>query len=225
MAMLPVVFMTDLFKSEDARDVERGKKGLLYLLESLVRLDQLYLKDYPTYFGPGQTLMGFRQQDEFEVEKHEEYLSKHADKICHSKVPAGRTPPILCSGVHYMVEYNTEEWQDVPVTLQRGYGDCEDLAAWRCAEFRQQKIAARPYISWRIVDGSHRFHAQVQVPASVGIRLGIRPKVISGQTVFIDDPSAKLGMYDYREELKRGPELDESSGHGIPQVLLYPGQR
>lgn len=43
----------------------------------------------------------------------------------------------LQMGIYYLAEPDgRDDWQDIPDTLERGNGDCEDLATWRCAELR-----------------------------------------------------------------------------------------
>jgi hypothetical protein len=47
------------------------------------------------------------------------------------------TPFLYESGVRYLEEPpGFDEWQDVPDTIARRSGDCEDLACWRVAELR-----------------------------------------------------------------------------------------
>lgn len=47
------------------------------------------------------------------------------------------TPDLYASGVRYLEEEpGVDEWQDIPDTLARRTGDCEDLACWRVAELR-----------------------------------------------------------------------------------------
>jgi hypothetical protein len=103
------------------------------------------------------------------------------------------TPDLYASGVTYKperrrvkngkaLEYG-EEWQTIPWVIYRGYGDCEDLGAWRAAELRAKyNIAASPFIKIRrLPDGFWRAHVVVHWP--------------NGQ---IEDPSAKLGMYTFK---------------------------
>jgi hypothetical protein len=103
------------------------------------------------------------------------------------------TPDLYDAGVTYKperrrvkngkgLEYG-EEWQTIPWVIYRGYGDCEDLGAWRSAELRAKyNIAASPYIKIRrLPDGFWRAHVVVRWP--------------DGQ---IEDPSAKLGMYTFK---------------------------
>lgn len=48
------------------------------------------------------------------------------------------TPSLYRSGVRYRregtVEGMEERWDTIPQCLERGWGDCEDLSAWRAAE-------------------------------------------------------------------------------------------
>lgn len=104
------------------------------------------------------------------------------------------TPDLYNAGVTYKPERHREtpsgkpseygeEWQTIPYVIYRGYGDCEDLGAWRAAELRTRYgIAASPYIRMRQMPGGFwRAHVVVRWP--------------NGQ---IEDPSAKLGMYTFR---------------------------
>ena len=102
------------------------------------------------------------------------------------------TPDLYKAGVSYKPERRRmnggkvseygEEWQTIPWIIYRGYGDCEDLGAWRSAELRAKyKIKATPFIKMRrMPDGFWRAHVVVRWP--------------NGQ---IEDPSAKLGMYTF----------------------------
>lgn len=93
--------------------------------------------------------------------------------------------------VEYIPEVTTEEWLDIETALDEGGGDCEDLAAWRCAELRNgvllpdgrrlPPVKAMPHIKWRTMgDKSNRFHALVELPDGT-----------------IEDPSERLGMAKY----------------------------
>jgi hypothetical protein len=93
-----------------------------------------------------------------------------------------KIPTLYDSKVVYKREPKTEIWKDIPTTLKAGGGDCEDLAAWRCAELRFAGIAARPYIKWR----KKQHHALVLLP--------------DGR---IEDPSLALGMN--KHEIVRRP--------------------
>lgn len=93
------------------------------------------------------------------------YLRKHP-----------RTPRLYASGVRFRREPPHEErWNDVPEVLRLRYGDCEDLAAWRCAEWRLAGVWARPLL--RSGGRAHLLHAVVLLP--------------DGR---IEDPSKRLGL-------------------------------
>jgi len=103
-----------------------------------------------------------------------------------------KTPDLYQAGVSYkperrrevagkVTEYG-EEWQTIPWVIYRGYGDCEDLGAWRAAELRvKYGVKANPYIKIkRMPDGYWRAHVVVWWPGGK-----------------LEDPSAKLGMYTF----------------------------
>jgi hypothetical protein len=99
------------------------------------------------------------------------------------------TPKLYQSGVVYLAETDHEIWQDVPATLRRGTGDCEDLACYRCGELQAEASLCGdrgpqpwPYISWRKADDSDPdasmiYHCLVRHPNGL-----------------IEDPSEALGM-------------------------------
>jgi hypothetical protein len=82
------------------------------------------------------------------------------------------------SDVYYQQErFGEEDFFDIPTVLQQGFADCEDLAAWRMAEYWSTGNYAAPHISWtEFSDGDIEFHVQVMTPNG------------------IEDPSAILGM-------------------------------
>lgn len=90
-----------------------------------------------------------------------------------------KTSMLYSSGVRYRPESTTEAWLDIPHVLELKFGDCEDLAAWRCAELRVRGVNARPNLKWynRPDQGITLYHVQVRFPDGS-----------------IEDPSAKLGM-------------------------------
>lgn len=94
----------------------------------------------------------------------------------------GRETPILYkSGVVYAPEYGKEDWKTIPLLVVDGFGDCEDLAAWRVAELRYKgDKKARCALKKRQVGDHTRLHAIVR----------------RGDGRY-EDPSAKLGMNAY----------------------------
>lgn len=83
------------------------------------------------------------------------------------------------SGVRYRQEKDTEAWLDIPHVLENGWGDCEDLAAWRVAELRNRGVKAKPYLKWysHPDQGITLYHVLVKLPNGT-----------------IEDPSKMLGM-------------------------------
>lgn len=92
------------------------------------------------------------------------------------------------SGVVYG---RTVEWDTIPAVLQRGYGDCKSLTAWRIAELRERGIECRPVFRWvRRKNGRKDFHILVATQRGVG-------------DVW-EDPSKTLGMDDERKWFRTG---------------------
>lgn len=95
-----------------------------------------------------------------------------------------RTPALYASGVRYAPEDGREEFADLPTVYRRGHGDCEDLAAIRCAELRRDGFPLATALP-------------LEVPSTPG-----RPRLIHIVVVAdprdpigtFEDPSARLGM-------------------------------
>lgn len=101
-----------------------------------------------------------------------------------------KVPPIYTSGVRYKEEpvntarvsgdmYRIEEFAAIPAVIERGWGDCDDLAPWRCAELRENGEPAKIRIQWKKnpQTGQKLFHIVV--------------RRADGR---IEDPSLLLGM-------------------------------
>jgi hypothetical protein len=92
-------------------------------------------------------------------------------------------PKIYEAGVRWQNEPadgSPEEFASCFVVISRGWGDCDDLAPWRCAELREAGENARIRITWRKKRSGMRVY-------HVLVRRG------DGS---IEDPSALLGMND-----------------------------
>lgn len=106
----------------------------------------------------------------------------------HKNVPA-----LYASGVRYENEPHwtfqgepVEEFAAIPIVMGRGWGDCDDLAPWRCAELRvKSRENAKIRIQWQ----------RQKLP---GGKLGRKyfHIVVRRADNTIEDPSAKLGMGD-----------------------------
>jgi hypothetical protein len=102
-----------------------------------------------------------------------------------------KVPPLYRSGVRYQNEplnlltlggkpfENVEEFALIPAIIERGWGDCDDLAPWRCAELRQNGQRAQIRIQWLTDPRTNQKIYHVVVRHADGS---------------IEDPSAKLGM-------------------------------
>lgn len=103
-----------------------------------------------------------------------------------------RCPELYKSGVRYMEEplhqvtlghvgkaQRIEEFAAIPAVIERGFGDCDDLAPWRCAELREHGEPAKIRIQWKRnpENGMKLFHI-----------------VVRRANGTIEDPSLLLGM-------------------------------
>lgn len=97
------------------------------------------------------------------------------------------TKSLYRSGVVYG---RTVEWDSIPAVVERGYGDCKSLSAWRVAELREKGTECRPVFRWmRRRDGHKDFHILIAVARK------------GGGSVW-EDPSKTLGM-GARENARR----------------------
>lgn len=74
-------------------------------------------------------------------------------------------PELYRSGVRYEREPWTthEEFADALTVLSRGWGDCDDLCAWRVAELLEKGEQANVRIYWRPKrQGNRMMHCQVR---------------------------------------------------------------
>ncbi len=88
-------------------------------------------------------------------------------------------PDLYSSGVRYLRE-PIELWMSIPVVLERGGGDCEDLACWRAAELEVRR-------------GIHARARAQQNPARAGAPISFHILVRWPDGHF-EDPSRQLGM-------------------------------
>jgi hypothetical protein len=95
-----------------------------------------------------------------------------------------RIPELYRAGIRFQNEPWAGKFENiasVAVVIKRGWGDCDDLVAWRIGELRNQGIQATARIYWRTHDtprGPMRlYHVEVRHP--------------NGE---IEDPSRLIGM-------------------------------
>lgn len=117
----------------------------------------------------------------FEVEAKREPLLRLLSALVslnQYEIRTYRLPWLYESGVRYRREKREsgrpEEWKTFRKLVRDGFGDCEDLAAARCAELRERnKIRAVPWLTKR----GRTWHVIVKYPDGT-----------------LEDPSRKLGM-------------------------------
>lgn len=104
-------------------------------------------------------------------------------------------PPLYESGVVYKPEPwagRFEEFADALTCYRRGWGDCDDLTAWRAAEIQENGGMAWPKVYWRdfVKDGEdyRMFHGEVRIWKKRGNRWV--------PTDEVEDVSRFLGMSD-----------------------------
>jgi hypothetical protein len=102
-----------------------------------------------------------------------------APLLYESGVRLRAAPLLYQSGVRYVAEpRGKERWQDIPETLERKEGDCEDLACWRIAELRvREGDRAQPKIKKAVFRDVVVYHITLE-------RQDLTP----------EDPSRVLGM-------------------------------
>jgi hypothetical protein len=94
------------------------------------------------------------------------------------------TPLLYESGVRYELEPDgRDEWQDIPDTIARRTGDCEDLACWRVAELR---------VAGEI--GTTRAISIDELPDRSGKLVTTFHICVLRQDRSVEDPSRRLGM-------------------------------
>ena len=92
------------------------------------------------------------------------------------------TIPLYQSGVYYREEkMGQEDFFDIPTVLFQGYADCEDLAAWRCAEYLSVGEMAYVVVTWEAIEHNS---------GDIDILFHVRVQSQYG----LEDPSEILGM-------------------------------
>lgn len=100
------------------------------------------------------------------------------------------------SGLHYRPEApGHEDWDDCVTVAKRGWGDCEDLAAWLCAELRElYGIPAECVLRYQFIPAEEmrrRGYPKKHTPTDGVFLVHILVRLPNG---VILDPSKWLGM-------------------------------
>jgi hypothetical protein len=95
------------------------------------------------------------------------------------------TPNLYEAGVRYEEEPpGRDEWQDIPDTIARRTGDCEDLACWRVAELR---------VRFSEPKASHSVSVS-ELPDKEGRPVTTYHIRVLHESGAVEDPSRLLGM-------------------------------
>lgn len=100
------------------------------------------------------------------------------------------------SGLHYRPEEpGQEDWDDCLTVAKRGWGDCEDLAAWLCAELREvYGIAAECVIQYQFIPSDEmrrNGYPKRHIPDDGVFLVHVLVRLPNGTIL---DPSKWLGM-------------------------------
>lgn len=106
----------------------------------------------------------------------------------------GAASPIFESSIRYKEEPpGREDWDDCITVAERGWGDCEDLAAYLAAELRETKgIPAECVIKYKFIPASQLRSSGFSTRAKSGLYLvHVMVRLPDGTII---DPSKLLGM-------------------------------
>lgn len=105
----------------------------------------------------------------------------------------GVVPPLFQSGVVYKEEPpGREDWDDAVTVSQRGWGDCEDLAAYLAAELRENGVHAECVIKYKFIPSSQLRSSGFRARTKNGLYLvHVMVRLPDGRII---DPSKLLGM-------------------------------
>lgn len=109
-------------------------------------------------------------------------------------------PDLYATRVRYKQEpLGEENWRDAAIVLSSGWGDCEDLAAYRVAELRvKHGLPAKCVFRWKT------FNVQTSTGSRKVKLYHILAGVWQGQQLLLEDPSKRLGMPSHAPEQTMG---------------------
>ena len=107
----------------------------------------------------------------------------------------GVVPPLMSAGVRYQEEPpGREDWDDALTVAGRGWGDCEDLAAYYAAELRENHgIGAECVIKHKFISREEMLRSgyQGRIPMDGIFLVHVMVRLPNGRVI---DPSKILGM-------------------------------
>lgn len=108
----------------------------------------------------------------------------------------GAAVPMESAGIRYQEEPpGREDWDDCIKVANRGWGDCEDLAAYLCAQLRElQGVDAECVIKYKFVSSEDMRRAGYKsnhIPRDGAFLIHVLVRLPNGAIL---DPSEMLGM-------------------------------
>ena len=186
-----VLFDLSLFIDESDR--ANSQKRVLWMLEALVACNRIYLQNNPNTPFIYHSGIKYKVPTQFDASGTEiAIVREFVERI-------GTVPDKVREALNTLEQMTAgERFRDISRIIANGGGDCDNVAAWRCAELNELGIAASPYITWRQrPDGGTTYHVIVRWP--------------DGSS---EDPSLLLGMGGAERADQRAEEvrkLDERS--------------
>jgi hypothetical protein len=197
-----VLFDLSLFVDESDR--KNSQKRVLWMLDALVKCNRIYLQnnpDTPLIYHSG---IKYKVPSQFDASGTEiAIVREFVERI-------GTVPDKVRAALDVLESMTAgERFRDIPRIIANGGGDCDNVAAWRCAELNELGIAAQPYITWRKrPDGGTTYHVIVRWP--------------DGSS---EDPSLLLGMGGPERDAERADEVRklEERSRDFVKSLMTPG--
>lgn len=158
------------------------------LFLTLPEIDPARPDEVAAHFAPLQIMLeGLCQVNEFLMRRARELAAEGRGK--------GPYPSLYTSGIYYQEEEpGHEDWLDCGALLATGFGDCEDVVAYRVGECRADGIPAEPVLKWQWVtteDMIKHGYKPHQLPPDGVWLVHCLVRMPDGT---VEDPSKRLGM-------------------------------
>jgi hypothetical protein len=188
--------LLDLSLFSDGGDRRDAEKDLMWILQSLCVRNQNYLKSRPHTPRLYKSGVVYEVPQQFKGEIDEVKILRKALGSAAKKRDVARALELISEVL------GGERFRDFGRLLERGSGDCDNIACARVAELRQAGIKADPYMTHRFrLDGGTTYHALVLWPPFGNVTYRTS-----------EDPSLLLGMggearaKDRAEEIRKNAE-------------------
>jgi hypothetical protein len=198
-----VLYDLTLFSPGD--DAREARVDLGWMLEALTQRNQDYLRQHPDAPRLYRSHVVYERPAQFQGECEEVQILRAAAGRAANEPKVGATLNLV------QAVLGGERFRDIGRILERGSGDCDNLACWRVAELRQGGVKARPFLIWRKTGGGTTYHALVRHE--------------DGSS---EDPSRLLGMggeaaaAERAEEIRKNAERVENRRLGRGSVIDPP---